>query len=111
MASHLLADDPELPVSGMIYFGFPLHAPGRDSKDRAEHLDKVRAPQLFLQGTKDKLANFDMMKEVVGTLNNAEIHEIKDGDHSFKTPKSVASPKEIMDLLSSSAVDWIYSRS
>lgn len=107
MASHLLADDPELSVSGIIYFGFPLHAPGRDSKDRADHLDKVKVPQFFIQGTKDKLANIEMINEVIATLNDAEILEIESGDHSFKTPKSVASPAEIMGLLSGKASEWI----
>ena len=77
MGSHLLAEESNLLVAGIIYFGFPLHAPGRDSKDRAAHLGGVKVPQLFIQGKKDKLANFEMITEVVDELPKARIHDIE----------------------------------
>lgn len=107
MASHLLSVNHELDVHGIIYFGFPLHAPGRDSKDRASHLDQIKVPQLFLQGTRDKLANIDMIREVISDLDNAQIMEIESGDHSFNVPKSIASKDVIMKRLAHEAANWI----
>lgn len=108
MGSHLLADEGDLPVTGIIYYGFPLHAPGRDSKDRAAHLAGVNQPQLFIQGTKDKLANFEMINEVVNVLSKAEIHEIEDGDHSFNVPKRTGiSKEEMINSLAKISVDWM----
>ena len=108
MASHLLASHENTGVSGIIYFGFPLHAPGKDSKDRAAHLNAIASPQLFIQGTKDKLANMEMMLEVVNKLPHAEMIRIESGDHSFKVPKSTGiSPEKMISQLASVATDWI----
>lgn len=108
MGSHFLAENDNSIVNGIIYFGFPLHAPGRDSKDRAAHLDKVGQPQLFLQGVKDKLANIELMNEVVQGLNNAKLVEIEHADHSFNVPKKSGFTKEqIVKRLAEEVKDWI----
>lgn len=96
MASHLLAEKSFDYVKGIIYFGFPLHAPGRDSKDRASHLDQVSVPQLFIQGTKDKLANIDLIQEVLNDLSKVELVKIEDADHSFNVPKKLGISKSDM---------------
>ncbi len=96
MASHLLAESQPEAVNGIIYFGFPLHAPGKDSKERADHLNRINVPQLFLQGTKDKLANIALMKEVTNELKSSTLIEIDGGDHSFNVPKSSGISKEEM---------------
>lgn len=109
MASHLLAETQSEEVSGIVYFGFPLHAPGRDSKDRARHLPNVSAPQLFIQGSKDKLANLELMQEVVPSLQKAEIHVIDDGDHSFNVPKRSGKTKEdVINTLVEITRNWIH---
>jgi predicted alpha/beta-hydrolase family hydrolase len=74
-------------VKGIVYFGFPLHAPGKPSIERAAHLSDIKVPQLFLQGTRDALANFDLIKEVCKNLKKAKLVKIEGGDHSFKTLK------------------------
>lgn len=107
MASHLLAANHELGVDGIIYFGFPLHAPGKEGMERADHLKDIKVPQLFIQGTRDQLANISLMKQVVSSLTLSKMKEIEAGDHSFKTPKSVASQEVIMDTLASVSVDWM----
>lgn len=108
MASHLLANNLHLSVEGIIYFGFPLHAPGRDSTDRAKHLSEITLPQLFIQGTKDKLANIDLIREVVTGIKRSELVEIAGGDHSFNVPASHSfSKEEVMDRLAEVASDWI----
>jgi len=86
MASHL-ALETNFKMAGLIYFGFPLHAPGKDSAVRAEHLKELGQPQYFVQGSKDKLANFQLIQKLIPTLKHADLVEIKNGDHSFKIPK------------------------
>lgn len=88
MFSQLMSTDSPPDVSALVFFGFPLHAPGKDGKERAEHLSKVKIPMLFLQGTRDSLANLDLMKEVVKSLKKGTLSIIEGGDHSFKVPKS-----------------------
>jgi predicted alpha/beta-hydrolase family hydrolase len=108
MASHLIVENSDIDAAGIVYVGFPLHAPGKDSKDRAAHLSDIQIPQLFLQGEKDKLANIDMMREVVGNLQNATLEEFRFADHSFKTPKSAGiSPEEMMENLADITAEWI----
>lgn len=108
MASHLMVIDKLENIKGLIYFGFPLHAPGKDSKDRAAHLDEVTAPQLFLHGSKDKLANTVLMSEVVDQLSNGELITLEDADHSFNVPKrSGLSRAEVIELLVSHSSDFI----
>ncbi len=108
MASHLMAENPHPQVKGLIYFGFPLHAPGKDSKDRADHLKSLKVPQLFLQGTNDKLANIHLVKEVIAELNKATLLEVEHADHSFNVPKKSGKTKsEVMESLTSTASSWI----
>ncbi len=106
MASHLLAERTFDQVRGIVYFGFPLHAPGRDSKDRAAHLSSIRVPQLFLQGTNDALANMPMMKEVVSEFSNATLVAFENADHSFKT-KGVKT-EEVITRLAKEANRWVF---
>ncbi|MEP0985008.1 alpha/beta family hydrolase [Ekhidna sp.] len=108
MASHLIAENSIEEVKGIIYYGFPLHAPGRDSTDRASHLTHITVPQMFIQGTKDKLANLELMKEVTSSLKDAQLEIIEEGDHSFNVPKRSGKTKdEILDLLAIKSATWI----
>jgi len=84
MASHLAANHPEKPIAGLIYIGFPLHAPGKPSIDRANHLAQIRIPQLFLQGTNDALAEIHLISSVVKNTQNGRLVEVPEADHSFK---------------------------
>lgn len=83
MASMAAADG--MDVAGLIYLGYPLHAPGKPEKPRAEHLPAVTAPQLFIEGTNDPfiqpLAQFE---EVVSTCRDAHVAWIDGGGHSFE---------------------------
>ncbi len=87
MSSQYLALHPEAEVKGIIFFGFPLHAAGRPSTDRAEHLKNVKVPMLFLQGSRDALAQFDLIKSVCSPLKKATLIKIEGADHSFKAGK------------------------
>ena len=105
MASHLLANEEISQVRGIIYFGFPLHAPGKESMDRAKHLDQIKVPQLFLQGSRDALAGFDIIQQVSKGLSNSSLKEITGGDHSFKVKGS--KKEKIIELLSQHSFNWI----
>ena len=107
MASHWVAEHPDSHVSGLAYLGFPLHAPGKVSSERAKHLTKIKIPQLFIQGTKDKLATFDLISEVIQSLINAKLHTIEEGDHSFKVPKRTGKTNEqVMEELADVIERW-----
>jgi len=108
MASHLLAENYAKGACGIIYFGFPLHAPGRDSVDRASHLTSIGIPQLFIQGTKDKLANIGLIQEVVTGIPFCTLKIIEDADHSFNVPRRLGiSQREMIKRLSSTANEWM----
>jgi predicted alpha/beta-hydrolase family hydrolase len=62
MTSQYLADHPQASAKGIIFYGFPLHAPGKPSIERSEHLKKIKIPMLFLQGTKDEFASWEMIQ-------------------------------------------------
>jgi uncharacterized protein len=102
MSSQYLATKPAIEVKGMIFFGFPLHQPGKPSTDRAEHLKSVGVPMLFLQGTKDTLASYDLIEKVCASLRLATLVKIDGADHSFKAGK-----KEIMPILAEEVSAWI----
>jgi predicted alpha/beta-hydrolase family hydrolase len=71
-------------VRGLVFVGFPLHAAGKPSRTRAEHLAAVALPMLFLQGTRDELADAALIAEVVGELApRARLHWVDDADHAF----------------------------
>ncbi len=96
-------------IKGIIFFGFPLHAPGRPSNERAEHLFSVNLPLLFLQGTKDKLADLDLLKPVIKKIGDeARLHIIEGADHSFHVPKSTGkNDEDILNELAEKSREWI----
>src|SRR5437870_2031724 len=69
----------------VVFFGYPLHAPGRVDKPRDEHLPFVRVPMLFIQGTEDSLASFDLIRNLVERLEPwARLHTLQGANHSFR---------------------------
>lgn len=88
MTSQAQSKAPLPDVKGLAFLGFPLHADGKPSSERAKHLADVAIPMLFLQGTRDKLADFGHLKPVVEALGaKATLHEVAGGDHSFAVLK------------------------
>ncbi len=90
MTSQALAQQDDERVRGIVFVGFPLHGAGKPpDKQRAEHLARVRAPLLFVQGTRDALARLDLITEVVhGLAPRATLHVVDDADHGFHVQKS-----------------------
>ena len=95
-------------VRGIVFLGFPLHAPGRPSAQRAEHLREVAAPLLFLQGTRDKLADLSLLEPLCEELGSgATLQIVAGGDHSFHVLKrSGRSDDEVRDELVDAIVSW-----
>jgi predicted alpha/beta-hydrolase family hydrolase len=107
MTSQAQADAPLPEVVGLAFLGFPLHAPGKQGIERAEHLKQVKIPMLFLQGTRDEFAQLDLLQQVVKSLGKrATLSLIEGGNHSFKAPKATGSPDEIMSHLCDTLCTW-----
>ena len=91
MTSQAVADHPpELQrVRGLVFFGFPLHPPGRPGTQRAEHLAQVKTPMLFLQGARDQFADLNLLRPICADLGAmATVNEFEGADHSFHVLKS-----------------------
>ena len=83
-------------VAGLVFLGYPLHPPGRFDKMRDAHLKDIKAPMLFIQGTRDAFGTPDELRVIIKRDNlPATIYVIEGGDHSFKVPKSMGSQDEI----------------
>lgn len=112
MTSNAQARRPLPAVAGLVFLGFPLHPPKRPSVDRAEHLDAVEVPMLFLQGTRDDLADLDVMKGVCGRLGErATLHIVEGANHSFEVLKrSGRSGDAVLEELADTIVAWCQAR-
>jgi predicted alpha/beta-hydrolase family hydrolase len=95
-------------VVGLAFFGFPLHAAGKPSADRADHLADVQIPMLFLQGSNDKLAELSLLKPVVEGLGaRARLHLVEGADHSFHVPaRSGRNDREVMEEVLDAFAGW-----
>jgi uncharacterized protein len=104
-ASESLIDN----VKGIVFFGFPLHAPGKPSNDRAEHLYRVKQPMLFMQGTRDSLAQLDLLKPVCKKIGKkAELFIVDGADHSFHVPKAnKLTDSDVIKLLCGEIKKWM----
>lgn len=87
MTSQAQAECPLPGVRGLVFLGFPLHPAGRPSEERGKHLFKVDIPMLFLQGTRDALADMHLMQKLADQLGPcATLKLFSDADHSFHVP-------------------------
>jgi len=87
MTSQAQAIAPLAGVRGLAFLGFPLHPPKQPSATRADHLRNVEVPMLFLQGTRDELADLSLLKPVIEELGaRARLCTFADADHSFHVP-------------------------
>ncbi|MGH7826036.1 MAG: alpha/beta hydrolase family protein [Candidatus Binatia bacterium] len=109
MTSLAAAREPLEEARGLVFLGFPLHAAGRPSSERGRHLAEVKAPMLFLQGSRDTLADLKLLKPLCDRLGNrAELFVIAGGDHSFHVLKSTGkSDDEVLDQLALKTSRWI----
>ncbi len=98
-----------LPCMGLAFLGFPLHPAGRPSSDRAEHLFEIKIPMLFLQGTRDTLAELTELRPVCKKLGRGATLKLFDGaDHSFHVPaRSGCKDAEVLDEVLDTLAAWI----
>jgi uncharacterized protein len=109
MTSQAQADAPLPGVRGLAFLGFPLHPAGRPSQERGRHLFGVHIPMLFLQGTRDALAETKELKPLCAELGSwAILKLLRDADHSFHVPKkSGRTDEEVKTQLLDALADWI----
>lgn len=102
-------EEAERAVHGLVFLGFPLHPPGRPAAERAEHLEDVKVPMLFLQGTKDSFATPELLRPVLTSLGpRATLHIVDGADHGFGVPKSSGrTGAEVLDELADGTAAWI----
>jgi uncharacterized protein len=111
MTSQAQAEAPLPSVRGLVFLGFPLHPANKPSDERAQHLFRIRVPMLFLQGTRDALADMDLLAATVNRLGEkATLTPIEGADHSFHIPARSGGADEqaladALDVL----VDWMES--
>jgi predicted alpha/beta-hydrolase family hydrolase len=109
MTSQAQAIAPLPGVRGLVFLGFPLHPAGKPSIDRAAHLDDVRIPMLFLQGTNDELAQLALLQSVVVRLGpSATLELFEDADHSFHAPARTGhKDADIRQAMVTATMKWL----
>jgi hypothetical protein len=108
VASMEVADG--MPAAGLVFLGYPLHAPGRPERIRDEHLERTAVPMLFLQGTADPFARRELLRPVLERLGDRATYvPFEGGDHSFRVKGERRDDREIGAGLAEVAGPWIRS--
>jgi len=96
-------------VAGLVFLGFPLHAPGKPGDERGAHLAEVKVPMLFLQGTRDDFASLELLRPLVKGLGpRATLELFDDADHSFHVPaRSARNDGDVMSELLEKSARWM----
>lgn len=108
MTSQAQAAKPLPDVRGLAFVGFPLHPAKQPSSERAAHLSGVKIPMLFLQGTRDELADLSLLEPIVDKLGaQATLKRIEGADHSFHVlARSGRNDREVMEELATTIASW-----
>jgi predicted alpha/beta-hydrolase family hydrolase len=111
MTSQAQAAEPLPGVRGLVFVGFPLHAAGKPSVDRATHLADVQVPMLFLQGTRDTLAEVDLIRATTNKLGRrATLHIVEGADHAFHVlVRSGRNDDQVREELLATMAGWMTS--
>jgi predicted alpha/beta-hydrolase family hydrolase len=109
MTSQAQAIEPLEGVHGLAFLGFPLHPSGKPSVARADHLSKIRIPRLFVQGTRDKLAETALLAPVTKSLGRkASVHMVDQADHAFHVPaRSGRNDSDVVAEIADAVAAWI----
>ena len=108
MTSQAQAVSPLPGVRGLVFLGFPLHPANKPSSERAKHLADVTVPMLFLQGTRDALAELDQLKPVCKALGaRATLRLFEHADHSFHVPARSGNDAAVRAEVLDAAAQWI----
>jgi predicted alpha/beta-hydrolase family hydrolase len=105
VASHLAAEG--FAVRGLVFLAFPLHPAGRPATTRAAHLPSLAVPMLFVQGTRDALAEWSLLEPLVRTLPMATLHAVEGADHALAVPKRVRAAESVAAEIDRAVVAWL----
>ena len=96
-------------VDGLVFLGYPLHPVGKKDQLRTAHFDALRAPALFIEGTRDRLCDLSLLRsELEGRDWPTDVYVVEDGDHSFNVPKRMGVPQEkIWEDIVAKVCEWI----
>jgi len=108
MTSRAAAAEPLAGVTGLVFLGFPLHPAGRPGVSRADHLANVALPMMFLQGTRDTLADLDLLRPVLERLGKrATLRVVEHADHMFHVLKRSGQTDDgVLDELAGAIAEW-----
>jgi len=112
MSTQAQAAEPLPGLKGLVLVGFPLHPAGKPSTERAVHLADVKLPMLFLQGTRDGLADLDLIKQTTANLGNkASLHIVEGADHAFHVlVRSGRTDAQVREELCDTMAAWMTKR-
>jgi len=97
-------------LAGLVFLGYPLHAPGKPEKPRSKHLPLIKSPMLFVQGSRDTFGTAAELRPIVKKLARATLHIIESGDHSLKVPKSAGNQEEVYAAVQDEIARWLKSQ-
>jgi uncharacterized protein len=108
IASQVAAADSD-GIAGLVFLGYPLHPPGQPEKLRSKHLPDIRAPMLFVQGSRDAFGIPDEIAPIITTLKApAQLYVVQGGDHSFKVAKKAVPPQaQVYELILDEVERWL----
>ena len=106
IASHVASQGGAGPLAGLVFFGYPLHPPGKPDQRRDAHLPAIAEPMLFIQGGRDTFGTGDEIRALLPRLQLATLHEIPRGDHSFKVPGGKANQEPVLERVMDTAAAW-----
>jgi hypothetical protein len=107
MTSQAQALAPLAGVRGLAFLGFPLHPAGKPSDTRAAHLGDIHVPMLFMQGTRDKLAELPLIEPLVQRLPTVHLHVVQEADHSFHVAARARAGREVLGEVMDAMAAWI----
>jgi uncharacterized protein len=106
IASMCVADG--MAAVGLVFLGYPLHPPGKPERLRAEHLERIQVPMLFIEGTRDPFADLGILRGILEPLGDrATLEIVEGGDHSFKVPGPKVDPAQVGAALAAIAAPFV----
>ena len=94
-------------LAGLVFFGYPLHPPGKPEQRRDAHLPAIAEPMLFIQGSRDAFGTTEEIRELLPRLQRATLHEVTGGDHSLKVPARVGKTADVLEDVLDACGEWM----
>jgi predicted alpha/beta-hydrolase family hydrolase len=97
-------------LAGLVFLGYPLHPPGKPEQLRSKHLPNIKAPMLFVQGSRDSFGTPEELRPILKKLKTpCKLYEVEGGDHSLKVPKKAGSQEEVYATVQDEIARWLKS--